>query len=176
MATQDKAMDLHSIEVDLVCFDKLRAILRSRQQGSSQYSVREVLETLEACKLEYEKAFIEYGDRLSKTDQQLLLAELDSLKESIRVESEPEVASADSGAPALEQERTISSSHEASCIDVPDHDRNADNESKADERPEHPVVETVGVVDVGVGEEGKDSNSLTALDGIQAEGVGPALR
>ncbi|PPJ58874.1 hypothetical protein CBER1_04433 [Cercospora berteroae] len=175
MAAQDKGIDLHAIEVDLSCFDKLRSVLRSRQQGSTRYPAREFLDSLEACKLQYEVVFAEYGDRLSKTDRQLLLAEVDSLDELIRVEREPEVASANSESPALKQESMISSSQEASCIDIHDHDRNADNSSKADESPEHPVVEIVGVVDIGAGEEVKDSNSVAELDGIEAGDVDPAL-
>ncbi|GIZ36923.1 hypothetical protein CKM354_000038900 [Cercospora kikuchii] len=175
MAAQDKAVDLHSIEVDLVCFDKLRSILRSRQQGSTQYSAREFLETLEACKSEYEKVFNEHGDRLSETDQQLLLAEVDSLDELVRAEGEPEVASANSESPALKHEGTISPSQEASYIDSSDHDCDADHDSKPDERPEHPIMDIYRAVDIGAGEEGRDSQSLAALDGTEAEDIDSAL-
>ena len=75
----------------------------------------------------------------------------------------------------MKQESTISSSQEASCTDISEHDRNADHDSKADKGPEYPIVENVGTVDIGAEGEGRDSDFLAALDGIEAEDVDPAL-
>ncbi|KAF2212981.1 hypothetical protein CERZMDRAFT_83916 [Cercospora zeae-maydis SCOH1-5] len=115
-------VDLHSIEVDLIRFDKLRVILRGRQHGE-KHTACEVLDSLEACMEEYERVFAEYSDRLSGSDMQILKAEAASLEELIRAEKERKDT-------ARDHEGQKSSSLEASHIQTSNLARNANDNSE----------------------------------------------
>ncbi|KAM3423341.1 hypothetical protein BST61_g778 [Cercospora zeina] len=144
-------MDLHSLEVDLARFDKLRAILRSRQQGG-KHTKSEVLKSLEACMEEYDRVFADFSDRLSGPDMQLLKAEAASLDELIRAENEEgpnrerqnsSACARDPKSSAQDRETTTPSSVEVSDVRTSDLARNANDNSKHGDKSDTPDAKDV---------------------------------
>ncbi|USW49964.1 hypothetical protein Slin15195_G032830 [Septoria linicola] len=132
---------MDSFEPNLPVFDRLRAIVLSRSLGSNEYSQQQLLDALEACKLEYARCFRDYGDRLSDDERRQYEREVESLDNMIEAEharghvpptSTPEPTSSSPLRTAVADSSDVASER-GSDTDVEDIDLNAIDPAMIDE-------------------------------------------